>query len=102
MAAMTTCNPLCLSARTAFRGARKVTSAKAASKASKAAFTVRASDDDLMDVMGEIGLGEEMEDIMAKADGGRSVPKFVVGLCAEYHVLLQSKHKTMDSAVRSM
>ena len=81
MAAMTF-NPLALSARASVV-ARRV-SAKSTKMASKKAFTVRASDDsDMMDVLGEIGLGEEMEDIMTKAAGGRSCPKFIEDLGIE-------------------
>lgn len=86
MAAMTTFNPLALSSRACVRGAsdrRVVSKASAKTTAAKKAFTVRASDDDAMDVLGEIGLGEEMEDIMAKAAGGRSVPKYIEDLGIE-------------------
>ena len=84
MAAMTF-NPLALSARASVSGvtSRRVFSKATTRMAAKKAFTVRASDDDAMDVLGEIGLGEEMEDIMAKAAGGRSVPKFVEDLGIE-------------------
>ncbi|EEH57092.1 uncharacterized protein MICPUCDRAFT_45567 [Micromonas pusilla CCMP1545] len=57
-----------------------VTSRVAKRAAKRAAFAVRASDDD--DVMGQIGLGD-LEDIMDKADGGASVPKFIEGLGIE-------------------
>ena len=72
--AAVTFNPLLLSAKASVRGAAvKRTAAK---QSKRAAFTVKASDDD-MDFMGEIGLGEEMEDMLAKAAGGSSVPKFI-------------------------
>ena len=78
-----TFNPLALSARASVRGAAAVRAArKANATAKKAAFIVRASDEDL-DFMGEIGLGEEMEDMLAKAAGGRSVPKFIEDLGIE-------------------
>jgi len=67
--------PTALSAKASLRGAA-VARLSSAKVSKRACFTVKASDDD-MDFMGEIGLGEEMEDMLAKAAGGSSVPKFI-------------------------
>eukprot|EP00740_Mantoniella_antarctica_P006332 CAMPEP_0181363308 /NCGR_PEP_ID=MMETSP1106-20121128/8630_1 /TAXON_ID=81844 /ORGANISM="Mantoniella antarctica, Strain SL-175" /LENGTH=302 /DNA_ID=CAMNT_0023477639 /DNA_START=48 /DNA_END=957 /DNA_ORIENTATION=- len=92
MAAMITFNPLALAARAPAAShvgasARRVASPKMATRVSNArkvsfARAAKESDDD-MDFMGEIGLGEEMEDMLKKADGGRSVPKFIADLGVE-------------------
>ena len=74
-----TFNPLVLSARA-------VAPAKALHErhppAAKRALRCSATLSEEEDVMGEIGLGD-LEDIMAKADGGASVPKFIADLGIE-------------------
>ena len=69
-----TFNPLVLSAR-AVAPAKATRSTR---RAAKSALRCSATSEE-EDVMGEIGLGD-LEDIMAKADGGASVPKFIADL----------------------
>ena len=70
-------NPLVLSAR-AVAPAKATRSTR---RAAKSALRCSATSEE-EDVMGEIGLGD-LEDIMAKADGGASVPKFIADLGIE-------------------
>ena len=72
-----TFNPLVLSAR-AVAPAKATRSTR---RAAKSALRCSATSEE-EDVMGEIGLGD-LEDIMAKADGGASVPKFIADLGIE-------------------
>ena len=72
-----TFNPLVLSAR----AVAPAKATRATRRAAKRALRCSATSEE-EDVMGEIGLGD-LEDIMAKADGGASVPKFIADLGIE-------------------
>ena len=71
-----TFNPLVLSAR----AVAPAKATRATRRAAKRALRCSATSEE-EDVMGEIGLGD-LEDIMAKADGGASVPKFIADLAS--------------------